>query len=171
MAISCKLNTGITKADVCGYSLPEIVDIYLANFDEVKTQLGTDDEITGVTGTFYKFEPAKNSASFEDTLVVNDNGSKYRTHTLTFTVNANYNGKIKQVLDTLSLGRFVAVVLTAEGQYLMLGRVTGLEAETATVSGGGDNAASGIQVVLSANVTESVSPLNEAAANTVTGAK
>lgn len=173
MAISkdCLLKGGITKADSCNYSLPEIVDIYLANYDEATAS--PDDStntITAVTGTWYKFEPAKGSASFSDELVVGDNGNKYRTHTLTFTVNAAYNGDVKDILDKLSLGRFKAVVLTAEGSYLMLGRVTGLEAETSTISGGSDNG-SGIQVVLSANVTESVYPITEEAAKTITGAE
>ena len=49
----------------------------------------------------------------------------------------------------------------------MLGRLGGLEAETATISGGGDN--NGMQIVLSGNVTESSVPLSQTAIEVVLG--
>jgi len=173
---NCKLNRNLLKSTACGYSLPEIVKIYLANFEDVVSYgLATDSAgcesvsaITMDTGTtFYQIEPAKNSASFEDALVVQDNGTKYRTHTLTFNIQGNYDSCLHIDFDDLSLGKYVAVVYTAEGSYLMLGRKTGLEAETATLSGGSDN--NGIQIVLSANVAESTIPLSGGAITTVTG--
>jgi hypothetical protein len=51
--------------------------------------------------------------------------------------------------------------------WLALGRLGGLEAETATLSGGGDT--NGLQIVLSGNVTESAVPLAEAAVTVVKG--
>ena len=108
--------------------------------------------------SFYHIEPRKNSTTFSDELVVEDNGNKYRTHTLGFGVTGNYDACMHTTLDALSLGRYFAVVKTAEGSYLALGRVTGLEAETATLAGGGDT--NGIEVSLTANVTESSIPLN-----------
>lgn len=175
MALTCKLSQNILRTSNCGYSLPEIVDIYLANFDDVTaTALSAETcgesvtSITMATGTtFYHIEPAKNSASFEDALVVEDNGNKYRTHTLTFNVTGSYTSCMHQNLDDLSLGKYIAVVKTAEGSYLMLGRIVGLEAETATLSGGGDT--NGLQIVLSANVTESAIPVTGAAITTVVG--
>ena len=174
MALNCKLSQNILRGSNCGYSLPEIVDIYLANFEDVTaTALSAEtcgESVTGITmatGTsWYHIEPAKNSASFEDALVVNDNGGKYRTHTLTFSVNGQYTACMHQNLDDLALGKYIAVIKTAEGSYLMLGRITGLEAETATLSGGGDS--NGLQIVLSANVTESAIPLIGGAIDTVT---
>lgn len=175
MALTCKLSQNILRTSNCGYSLPEIVDIYLANFDDVTaTALSAEtcgESVTGITmatgTTFYHIEPAKNSASFEDALVVEDNGNKYRTHTLTFNVTGSYTSCMHQNLDDLSLGKYIAVVKTAEGSYLMLGRIVGLEAETATLSGGGDT--NGLQIVLSANVTESAIPVTGAAITTVVG--
>jgi hypothetical protein len=175
MALTCKLSQNILRTSNCGYSLPEIVDIYLANFDDVtETALSAEtcgESVTGITmatgTTFYHIEPAKNSASFEDALVVEDNGNKYRTHTLTFNVTGSYTSCMHQNLDDLSLGKYIAVVKTAEGSYLMLGRIVGLEAETATLSGGGDT--NGLQIVLSANVTESAIPVTGGAITTVVG--
>ena len=181
MALTCKLSQNILRTSNCGYSLPEIVDIYLANFDDVtETALSAEtcgESVTGITMAkdpetsadtkFYHIEPAKNSASFEDALVVEDNGNKYRTHTLTFNVTGSYTSCMHQNLDDLSLGKYIAVVKTAEGSYLMLGRIVGLEAETATLSGGGDT--NGLQIVLSANVTESAIPVTGDAITTVVG--
>ena len=67
----------------------------------------------------------------------------------------------------MSLGKYFAVVNTSEGNYLALGSLNGLEAETATLSGGGDT--NGVQVVLSANVTESAYPLSDEAIEVVIG--
>ena len=174
MALSCKLNRDILRTTSCGYSLPEVKDIYLANYADVTTTIsdsGGCESVSSITLSndekFYHIEPAKNSTTFEDTLVVEDNGNKYRTHSLTFNIAGKYDACLHRDLDNLALGRYVAVVATADGSYLMLGRLGGLEAETATIAGGGDN--NGLQIVLSGNVTESAVPLSEAAINVVRG--
>ena len=160
----CKLDQNITRESACGYSLPEIVDIYLANFEDVTgVTITTGDSgcesIASIpTGfTWYHIEPAKNSASFTDELVVTDQGTKYRTHTLTFNTVGKYTDCMHLALDQLSLGKFVAIIKTAEGSYLMLGRITGLEATTAALNGGSDN--NGMNIVLAANTTESAVPV------------
>ena len=177
MALTCKLSRDILRTTSCGYSLPEVKDIYLANYADVTTAVSSDsggcDTVSSITlgnsEKFYHIEPAKNSTSFEDTLVVEDNGNKYRTHSLTFNISGKYDACLHRDLDNLALGRYVAVVATADGSYLMLGRLGGLEAETATISGGGDS--NGLQIVLSGNVTESAVPLSDGAIETVKGAE
>ena len=173
--MNCLLNKNLLRSDSCGYSLPEVKDIYLANYSDVaSTSLGETtggcEEITAITmvsgKTFYHIEPAKNSVTFTDELVVEDNGNKYRTQTLTFNPTGTYDACMHDVLDALSLGRFFCVVKTADGQYLALGRLTGLEASAATLQGGGDT--NGMTVTLSENVTESAIPLAEAAITVVT---
>ena len=173
---NCILNKNLLKTNTCGYSLPEVKDIYIANFNDV-TSANVDyncesgvtvSAITVATGTsFYHIEPAKNSVTFTDELVVQDNGSKYRTHTLTFTLNGKYDKDMVCSIDALSLGRFFVVVATADGEYLALGRTTGLEASEQSVAGGGDT--NGMTVTLTANVTESAVPLSEAAIAVVKG--
>lgn len=176
MAISCLLKQDLLKSNTCGYSLPEITRIYLANYEEVSAttiSAGTNgcEEVTAITmandGVWYKIDPAKDSASFNDELVVGDAGNKYRTQTLTFTVSAAYTACLHGVLDSLSLGKYVAVIKTAEGTHLMLGRITGLEAESASFGGGGDT--NGLVVTLTANTTESALPLSDDAVATVEG--
>ena len=174
--MNCKLNKNLLRTDSCGYSLPEVKDIYLANFvDVTKAALGETsggcEEITAITmasgTTFYHVEPAQNSVTFTDESVVEDNGNKYRTHTLTFNPTGRYDACMHDVFDALSLGRFFVVVKTADGEYLALGRLTGLEASAATLSGGGDT--NGMTITLSGNVTESAIPLSCEAIEDVTG--
>ena len=149
----------------CGYSLPEVTDIYLANYEDVASSAVEDNEITAITMVastkFYHIEPAKGSASFEDALVVEDNGNKYRTHTITFNLSGKYDKDMVCPIDALALGKFFVVVHTADDEYLALGRAVGMEASAQSVAGGGDS--NGITVTLSANVTETAVPLNEAA--------
>ena len=171
---NCLLNKDLLRSTSCGYNLPEVKDIYLANYTDVTSSAvasGDCGEVTAITlasgATFYHIEPAKNSVTFTDELVVEDNGNKYRTHTLTFNPTGAYDACMKDALDALSLGRFFAVVVTADGNWLALGRSGGLEASAATLQGGGDT--NGMTITLSANVTESAVPLSDAAIAIVKG--
>ena len=174
--VSCSLNKNLTRENTCGYSLPEISEIYIANFNDVKSA-GVDYDcesgvtISGITmatgATFYKIDPAKNSVSFTDELVVEDNGNKYRTHTITFNLSGKYDENMVCPVDALALGKFFVVVHTADDVYLALGRAVGMEASAQSVAGGGDN--NGITVTLSANVTETAVPLSTAAIAVVKG--
>lgn len=174
----CILNKDLKRADTCGYSLNEVAKIFLANFEDVLET--TPGECTGggvqvadikmAEGKkWYEVNPAKNSASFSDALVVEDNGAKYRVHTLNFSFNGAFDCEMPDVIDALSLGKFIAVIQYASGEWLMLGRVMGLEADSDGANFGGENSA-GITVVLSGNQAESALPLSEAAVKKVTGA-
>ena len=170
MAISCSLSKNLLRKDTCAYSLPEVTDIYVANFSDV-TSAPVDyncesgvivSTLTIATGaSVYHIEPAKKSTTYTDELVVEDSGKKYRTHTITFNLNGKYDAGMICPVDALALGKFFVVVKTADGVYLALGRSVGLEASAQSVTGGGDS--NGVTVTLSANVTESAVPLSEAA--------
>lgn len=166
----CSLKKNVLRTSSCGYSLPTVTDLYLANYSDVtnadySTNEQGCEEITGFTPsgiTFYHIEPNKDSTTFSDELQVGDSGNKYRTHSITFSISGQFDACQHGVLDALSLGRFFVVIKTAEGNYLALGRNTGLEAETATLNGGSES--NGIEVTLSNNVAESAMPLSEEAA-------
>ena len=172
----CALDKDLLRSTSCGYSLPQIVTLYVANFADVKaTALSAEgDEISGITmvtgATFHVVEPAKNSASFTDELVTNDNGARYRTQTITFSVSGAYDKDKHNALDALSLGKYFVVAKTAEGSYIAFGRLTGLEASAASNAGGSADASNGMTITLSADVTESALPLAEGAISTVIGA-
>ena len=169
----CSLDKDLLRSTSCGYSLPQIVTLYVANFADVKTTVPEDgDEISGITmvsgATFHVIEPAKNSASFTDELVTNDNGARYRTQNITFSVTGQYDKDKHSALDALSLGKYFVVAKTAEGSYIAFGRRTGLEASAASNAGGSDT--NGMTITLTADVTESALPLTKEAINTVIGA-
>lgn len=175
---NCSLNKNLLRSETCAYSLPEVKDIYIANYASVTAssvssactsgiQLTTI-EMASTADTFYHIEPAKNSVSFTDELVVEDNGNKYRTHTITFTISGKYDKDMVCSIDALSLGRFFVVVVTADGEWLALGRTAGMEASAQSIAGGGDS--NGITVTLTANVTETAVPLSDTAIATVKGA-
>lgn len=178
MAI-CALNRNLTRTTSCGYNLPSVTDLYLINYDDISGSTVTSgtgesegcDEISEIgykDGVkVYHVEPARNSASFEDTLVVEDNGNKYRNASVTFNVSGTYNACMHGALDALSLGRYFVVIKTADGNYLGLGRISPLEAETATLAGGSDT--NGMQIVLSGNVAESPLPLTSEAVTALLG--
>lgn len=171
----CSLDKDLLRSTSCGYSLPQIVTLYVANFADVKDTLPEEgDEISGITmvsgATFHVVEPAKNSASFTDELVTNDNGARYRTQTITFSVTGKYDKEKHSALDALSLGKYFVVAKTAEGSYIAFGRRTGLEASAASNSGGSADANNGMTITLTADVTESALPLTGEAINKVIGA-
>lgn len=177
MAI-CELNKDLLKSTLCGYSLGAISRIYLANYEDVKaTTLSSTNGCTEVASitmdtdkVWYKIDPAKNSASWTDELVVNDDGSKYRTHTLNFNVIGAFDCSMPDVIDALSLGKYIAVIQKNDGTYAMLGRTAGLEADVVTAGGSDDNGTvNGVQVTLSANTAECAIPLSTTAIEVVTG--
>ena len=170
----CSLDKDLLRSTSCGYSLPQIVTLYVANFADVKQVAVTEplaDEISGITmvsgATFHAIEPAKNSASFTDELVTNDNGARYRTQNITFSVTGQYDKDKHNALDALSLGKYFVVAKTAEGSYIAFGRRTGLEASAASNAGGSADNTNGMTITLTADVTESALPLTEDAINDV----
>ena len=117
---------------------------------------------------FYKIQINKNSGSFTDNLAVGSTNNKYRVHSLTFSVDRAIADSLPGEIDAFSLGKFVVVVYTASGDYLMLGRLTGMEAaESDNVSFAGGSDQSGLTVTLTANVTESAVPVKKEALTAV----
>ena len=169
----CSLDKDLLRSTSCGYSLPQIVTLYVANLADVKNVAVTEkeDEISGITmvsgATFHVIEPAKNSASFTDEYVTNDNGARYRTQTITFSVTGQYDKDKHNALDALSLGKYFVVAKTAEGSYIAFGRLTGLEASAASNAGGSADNTNGMTITLTADVTESALTLTKEAINDV----
>ena len=189
--IKCNLENDLQRSTACGYSLPQIVELYLANFADVTTTVGAPTSGTGLqvltitmkttgegtsatTAKFYKVEPAVNSASWSDNLGVGGNGNKYKIQSVGFSFSSAYDAGMVDTVDALALGKYVAVVKMVDGSYIMLGRGAGLEAQADGVnnSGTGDpTGEAGLVVSLTGNSVESALPLAEAAIKTVIGAE
>lgn len=186
----CVLANDMTKSSGCGYSLPQIVELYLANYsDVIAHQIGAPEEGTGVEiksitmrntaesgdpvyAKFYKIEPATGSATWSDNLGVGGNGNKYRIQTIGFTTSKPFDAEMVNNQDALSLGKYVAVAKMLDGSYIGIGFAGGLEAQADGVntSGSGDaTAESGTVVSLTGNSVESAMPLSATAIKTVLG--
>ena len=176
----CKLAQDILKSTFCGYYLKQIVELYLANAEDVTaTTVGAPTEGGGVevktitmasSAKFYKIQPAKDSATFEDSLQVGDGGSKYRQSSITWNISGEYTADMVDVLDALSLGRFVIVAKLSDGSYVMFGRLTPMEAETASLQSAAEATGfNGITVTFTNSTVESPVPLSEDAVKTVLG--
>ena len=175
----CTLSKNLLKSNSCGYSLNSISNLYLANFEEVSgtttsacTSGGVEVTSISMSGSskWYKVTPNKNSGSFSDALVATDNGVKYRTHSISFTFSSHFDCEMPDVIDALSLGKFIAAVETAGGEHIMLGRISGLEADSDNVNYGGEGKeAAGLTVTLSGNQAESILPISDTAWATIVG--
>lgn len=176
----CKLATDILKSTACGYSLKQIVDLYLANYEDITATAvgaptdGNGVEVTSITmaasAEFYHIEPAKDSATFTDSLQTGDGGSKYRQTEISWNIAGTYTAEMVDVLDALSLGRYVIVAKLSDGSYVMFGRLTPMEATVANLTSAAEATGfNGIQVTFQNNTVESPLPLSSAAVNTVLG--
>lgn len=164
--MACGLNKSVLKSSNCDYGLNQITELYLANFSEVASVATSGSEVTAITLTesakWYKIEPQKDTASYSDNLVVSGSGIKYRTHQIGFTIGGAYNALMKQTVNGLSLGKFVAVATLATGQSVLLGNNVGLEAASDGVNVISEAAADGQQgavISLSANVNDEILPV------------
>ena len=177
----CKLSNDILRSTFCGYSLKQIVELYIANAEDVTaTTVGAPEEGGGVEvktitlaaqAKFYKIEPAKDTATFTDSLQVGDGGSKYRQSSITWNISGEYTAEMVDVLDALSLGRFIIVARLSDGSYVMFGRLTPMEAETASLESAAEATGfNGITVTFTNSTVESPLPLSAEAITTVTKA-
>ena len=158
MAI-CSLANNILRADSCGYVLQSVKKIYLANTADYVSGTSVADD-----AHWYEIEPAKNTASFTDVLNTTDSGTKYRTHSLSFSIAGTYDEAMQLNLDELSLGSFVGIAVFADGTGVLLGtKNSGLEATVVTNTGAASaSEASGISVEMSADLTASALPVSAA---------
>ena len=168
----CALNNDVLKSTACGYSLKQIVELYMANFADVTTvEVGAPEEGEGgvevksitlaASKKFYKIEPEKDSATYNDDLMVGDGGSKYRSTTITWNIGGQYTPQMVDVLDALSLGRYIIVARLSDGTYIMFGRLTAMEANAASLQSAAEATGfNGITVTFNNNTTESPLPLS-----------
>ena len=176
----CKLAKDILKSTACGYSLKQIVDLYLANYEDItastvgKPTEGDGVEVKTITlanqAKFYHIEPAKDSATYTDSLQVGDGGSKYRQTEITWNIAGSYAPNMVDILDALSLGRYAIVARLSDGSYVMFGRLTPLEATVASLTSAAEATGfNGITVTFSNSTVESPLPLSAEAIQTVLG--
>ena len=175
MAI-CKLTKDVLRSVICDYSLKQIVDLFIANYEDVtSTTLGENGNTVKTIvmkdeAKFYHVEPNKDSASFEDSLQIGNAGAKYRATSLSFSYGGKYDGDTVDGLNAFSLGRFVVAAKLSDGTWVLFGRLSPLEASAASFTSSAEATGfQGQQITLVNNTKEPPLPLEETAIATITG--
>jgi len=137
----CKL-TGSLDAQRCQYATAGANTLYLANYYPPVVASATaagvigytfdnDGEITNIylpSGeVFYKVQAEQNTLSYVDALLESGNGGKYRQHTVNAVLN-KYDADVLNEGNSLSLGKFIAIIVDNAGRIVVLGRTSGLSA-------------------------------------------
>lgn len=155
--MSCLLDAATTKS--CKFTLTQIVEVWLANFDEIVswtpgvsgysdvTMAGSVEE--GFAG-FYKMAFESTVDTYNSQLTLNG-AFKYIMQTLNLSLTES-SAANREIYEKLFLGKMVAIVKRTDGKYLILGKDTGLEATDGTDAGGADTG--GLTVVLSGRSVE-----------------
>lgn len=152
--MSCELLTGIQG--ICEYQTSGVERLWLANKADISTvSYNVDGQVTGITmastgATFYEVVPALDTATYADDLAVAGSRRNF-AQTITFGV-AALNQSLVEVINTLGLGQFVAIV-AFDGGYRLFGHLgSGLRASAMTdVSGTAEGNDGAIEVTLSGN--------------------
>lgn len=178
MAI-CGLNRS-RRNNKCEYTLNQVKDLWFVNISDI-LEIGYTYDDNGCKEVdyvdlkpsikpkhTYHIEPMTNSASFTDELTVNDN-AKFRTHTITFSLQGDYDAESQCDLDALSLGEFVVVAQLANGNAVMLGNeFVGLKSVSAeNVGGASASDFSGFNIEMQAEVNDVAIPLTSFALNDI----
>lgn len=167
---NCKLTKGL-GGKKCEYVLSGVRETFLANYyppangdaavdGAIAYKFGTDGDIEGIFlpegESFFPIKGADNTTSYADALLVSGNGGKYRQHTLNTVIEQDDVDIINEG-DALSLGRFIAVVVTVNGSIKVLGRTGGLSAPAGGfdyASGAAEADATGWTTILQGASTE-----------------
>jgi hypothetical protein len=144
---------GISPMDglVGTHTVGTIVDannFELEGYDSTALSAFAGSSVTVQPGGFYQFVPVEGtlSTNSEET---RGNGNIYFTQTITFQMGANaLNQTMKDNLDNMGLGRFVAIVRNKSGSYKIFGQTNGLTANITDSHGAGDGDFGGYTVTM-----------------------
>ena len=137
------INASCSKYDVAG-----VTKIYLANYDEIAsfTSSTSDNEFDAVSMKtnpttvlpyyWYEVSVKRNSASFQNDVVINGENNPYVTHQLTMDIHGMDKKKSAAIQALLNGNYSVAIVKTSDGLYHLLGRTLGMRGQSGTYGSG-----------------------------------
>ena len=135
--------SGLTKD--CSANMGGIVEVLIANFDDVTAVTITDGVVSAITmassAYFHRYSFAKNTGSLTSTYNIDPaSGVKYVTSDLVLQFNRMDTGKRIEI-SALALGDLAVIVKDANGRYWYLGKdepVNASAADGATGTARGD---------------------------------
>lgn len=109
----------------CAANMGGIVEVYIANFDDVASKTLTTSQISAISmasgATFKKYSFSKNTGSLTSTYTIDPaSGVRFVTSDLVLQFNRMETAKRIEVV-ALSLGDLVVIVKDANGKYWYLG--------------------------------------------------
>ena len=109
----------------CAANMGGIVEVYIANFDDVASKTLTTSQISAITmvsgATFKKYSFSKNTGSLTSTYTIDPaSGVRFVTSDLVLQFNRMETAKRIEVV-ALSLGDLAVIVKDANGKYWYLG--------------------------------------------------
>lgn len=111
----------------CAGNVGGILEVYIANFDDVKSVTITDDIIKTITmaetAKFKRYSFKKGTGSMAPSLNAGDGGSNFVATTLTLQFNRMETAK-RTEMAALAVGELVAIVKDANGKYWYMGYST-----------------------------------------------
>lgn len=131
----CNIVKGLTKA--CNYSVGgNTTEVYIANASTVTAVIGGNGMVSEITGSFYKFEVAKDSLIDSATYTVAAAQNRFWQQTVSFKA-AQSDNDTKSVMEDLGLARVVAVVKDKNGAFKLYGDGIGLDVTEMVFNSGG----------------------------------
>lgn len=169
----CSLHRSRVKNNVCDYQLNKVNKIYLISVNDLdKFKIngsgidGCGSELISATTISNRklwtlIEPSDNTASYTDTLMINDNGTKYKQHQLNFSIGGQYDANAVCDVDALALGEYIAVVKLTSGNQVCLGDVTTplTASSVVTTQPSSPTEFNGVQIEMTADALHSVVPV------------
>lgn len=108
----------------CSPSMGGIVEVYIANFDDVTAKVITDGKISAITmasgATFKTYYFPKNTGSLTSTYNIADGGNKYVSSDLVLLFSRMETAKRVEI-TALAVGDLAVIVKDANGKFWYLG--------------------------------------------------
>jgi len=115
----CNIISGIVKD--CGFSVAgNTTYLYIANAANITTTIGSDNLVTGLTGSFFRFEVGLDTLSDTHELTTGAGTQKFFLHLVDFKIPSSSND-VKNVIEDLSTSRSIVVIPDKNNQYKLYG--------------------------------------------------
>jgi len=135
---NCILNTGLALAD-CLQNHGGTQEMYISTFTgSTVWGVNATGEITGATGanTFYKFQFPSETTEFNEVLT---NNKDTQTPTFEATINSvvyKTDQTTRDTLNLLAMSRLFVITKDNDGQFVLLGKKSGMSLTTANINSG-----------------------------------
>lgn len=130
--MSCLYNSGWSLANNCFDHVGGVKEFFISNFSSSTSwSYSSNGTITGATGagTYYKIEQRREQGTFSDPHTQTDDGANIWTPQCQMTF-LKYQASSRDLVKTMAQTTSSIIVLTNDGQYILLGERNGMNLKT-----------------------------------------